>query len=193
MNEAAARSSSTKRRCGPRASSSPRTSIVATKFLKDHPDQVAALIKATRGLHRPDQERPGRGEADSSPTASTKITGKPLPIPIVTSSFENHHFTLDPIPSSLQKDAKDAKAVGLIDSSDLDGHLRSDVAERAALEDRARTRSRREAASHDDVRIASSPVRPTGLEASARPGRLDRQRHQGLRHRESAASSRSTA
>jgi len=50
-----------------------------------------------------------------------EITGKPLPIPIVTSSFGTINFTLDPIPSSLEKDAADAKDVGLIDSSDLEG------------------------------------------------------------------------
>lgn len=94
--------------------------VVTTKYLGDHRAQVSALIK-------------GLSEAidliKSDPTEAKqlvsdgidKITGKPLPIPIVTSSFANITFTLDPIASSLTKDAEDAKDVGLIDSSDLEG------------------------------------------------------------------------
>ena len=39
----------------------------------------------------------------------------------MTASFKNLTFTVDPIPSSLVKDAKDAYAVGLIDSPNVKG------------------------------------------------------------------------
>ena len=94
--------------------------VVATKFLNDHPEQVSALIKALSDsidLIKSDPDQAKQLVSDGI----DEITGKPLPIPIVTSSFGTINFTLDPIPSSLEKDAADAKDVGLIDSSDLEG------------------------------------------------------------------------
>ena len=40
---------------------------------------------------------------------------------MITGSWANLEFTLDPIASSLDKSAKDAQAVGLLDPVDLDG------------------------------------------------------------------------
>jgi NitT/TauT family transport system substrate-binding protein len=94
--------------------------VVATKFLEDHPEQVSALIKGLSesiDLIKSDPTEAKKLVSDGI----DKITGKPLPIPIVTSSFSNITFTLDPITSSLKKDAADAKDVGLIDSADLEG------------------------------------------------------------------------
>ena len=39
----------------------------------------------------------------------------------MTASFKNLTFTVDPVPASLLKDAKDAYDVGLIDSADVKG------------------------------------------------------------------------
>src|SRR6478672_2134341 len=60
--------------------------VVATKFLEDHPDQVSALIK---GLSESiDLIKSDPAEAKQLVSEGIdKITGKPLAIPIVTSSF----------------------------------------------------------------------------------------------------------
>jgi NitT/TauT family transport system substrate-binding protein len=94
--------------------------LVTTKFLKDHPEQVSALIKGLSESIDLIKSDPTKAKTLVS-EGIDKITGKPLPIPIVTSSFASITYTLDPIPSSLKKDAEDAKAVGLIDSADLEG------------------------------------------------------------------------
>jgi NitT/TauT family transport system substrate-binding protein len=94
--------------------------IVATTFLNKHPDIVKELIQ---------------GEADaidyiaSSPADAQKvvndsikaITGKALKDTVIADAFKNLSFTLDPVASSLQKSAQDAKAAGLLDSTDLTG------------------------------------------------------------------------
>ena len=46
-------------------------------------------------------------------------SGKALPVELVKSSFKSIEFTLDPIASSLRKDAESAKQLGFIDSTDL--------------------------------------------------------------------------
>ena len=66
-----------------------------------------------------------------------KASGKPIAPELVTASFDNITFTLDPIASSLTTSAENAEAEGLLDPVDLDGHLRPDP---------ARTRSSRIAA-----------------------------------------------
>ena len=48
-----------------------------------------------------------------------KITGKPLKASLITASFSHITFTLDPIASSLVTNAKNAKALGFLKSSDL--------------------------------------------------------------------------
>lgn len=94
--------------------------IVATKFLKAHPDAVLGLI---------------RGEADAikfindSPTDAqkaandeiAKISGKPLKDAVVAAAFKNLTFTLDPIAASLKKAAQDAFDAGLLEDTRLDG------------------------------------------------------------------------
>jgi NitT/TauT family transport system substrate-binding protein len=94
--------------------------LVTTKFLKDHPEQVSALIKGLSESIELIKSDPTEAKKLVS-EGIDKITGKPLPIPIVTSSFASITYTLDPISASLKKDAVDAKDVGLIDSSDLAG------------------------------------------------------------------------
>lgn len=94
--------------------------IVATKFLDEHPDTVKQLIEgniAAIDFIRTDKEQAETYTADGI----EKATGKPIAPELVTASFENLDFTLDPIPSSLVKDAQDAYDVGLIDSPDIEG------------------------------------------------------------------------
>ena len=92
--------------------------IVATEFLDKHPDIVKQLIE-------------GENEAikllESDPTGAQKIvndginklTGKPLKDAVLTASFKNLSFTLDPVASSLKTGAENATAVDLLDAVDL--------------------------------------------------------------------------
>ena len=52
-------------------------------------------------------------------TGIGKDTGKSLDVSLVATSFKHITFTLDPIASSLRKDAASAKALGFITSTDL--------------------------------------------------------------------------
>ncbi len=94
--------------------------IVSTSFLSDHPDVVRQLIEGEQASISSIRKQPAKAE-DLAGTAIEQVTGKPIAPELVTASFENQEFTLDPIPASLVKDAKNAKAVGLIDSADVKG------------------------------------------------------------------------
>lgn len=94
--------------------------VVAKKFLDAHPDVVEQLIE-------------GQVEANDWINANAEaakklvnkgieeITGKAIPAETIDAAWKNLTFTDDPIAASAQKSADDAKAAGLIDSSDIEG------------------------------------------------------------------------
>jgi NitT/TauT family transport system substrate-binding protein len=92
--------------------------IVTTKFLADHPDIVANLVKGLADSIDLIHQKPAEAEALVSKRIGDD-TGKELAVSLVKASFKSITFTLDPISSSLRKDAADAKAAGLITSTDL--------------------------------------------------------------------------
>jgi NitT/TauT family transport system substrate-binding protein len=94
--------------------------IVSTSFLNEHPDVVKQLIEGEQASIDYIRTNPAKAESLAG-EAIEQVTGKPVAPNLITASFENQEFTLDPIPSSLVKDAKDAFAVGLIDSADVKG------------------------------------------------------------------------
>jgi NitT/TauT family transport system substrate-binding protein len=94
--------------------------VVRTKFLEQHPEQVAAVLRAhARAVDY----------ANAEPTAAralvnaaiAKVAGKPLPDAVIEGAWDKLHFTVDPIAPSLRKSAEDATAVGLLDPVKLDG------------------------------------------------------------------------
>jgi NitT/TauT family transport system substrate-binding protein len=94
--------------------------VVATRFLEEHPGALKRLleghVQATEYvLANPREAQQAVGEA------ITEITGGTLPAPILAAAWENLTFTVDPIASSLLQSAANAKAVGLLDSDDLEG------------------------------------------------------------------------
>ncbi len=94
--------------------------VVTTKFLSAHPDVVKQLIQGE--LAAIDLVKTNRAKAEGYvATGIQKATGKPIPADLVTASFDSIDFTIDPIASSLQKDAKDAATLGLIPSAEVKG------------------------------------------------------------------------
>ena len=92
--------------------------MVTTKFLADHPDIVANLIKGLADSIDLIKSQPAEAEKLVS-QGIEKASGKALPVDLVKASFKSITFTLDPIVSSLKKDAVSAKSLGFIDSTDL--------------------------------------------------------------------------
>jgi NitT/TauT family transport system substrate-binding protein len=94
--------------------------IVATKFLKAHPDAVLGLIRGEADAVKFINDSP----ADAQKAANdeiAKVSGKPLKDAVVAAAFKNLTFTLDPIASSLKKSAQDAYDAGLLKDTKLDG------------------------------------------------------------------------
>jgi NitT/TauT family transport system substrate-binding protein len=94
--------------------------IVSTSFLNDHPDVVKQLIAGEMAAIDFIRTNPAQAQSLAA-QAIQAATGKPIAPALVAASFKNQTFTVDPIPASLVKDAKDAYAVGLIGSPDVKG------------------------------------------------------------------------
>jgi NitT/TauT family transport system substrate-binding protein len=94
--------------------------LVRTQFLKDHPDQVKAIIEGEADAIDLLANDPAKAQADVVDQIA-KITGKAPKANVVATSLGNLTFTLDPIAASLQKSADDAVAVGLLTKVDLAG------------------------------------------------------------------------
>ena len=94
--------------------------IVAQSFLKQHPDVVERLVAGL--IDAIDAIAADPAKAQSSTNAGiAKATGRPLPDGVIAASWPRLAFTTDPIAPSLDKSAKDAHAVGLLDAVDLAG------------------------------------------------------------------------
>ena len=94
--------------------------IVRKAFLAEHPDVVKQLIEgeiAAIALTKADRTK-AEGLVASG---IQKATGKAIPAALVTASFDSITFTVDPISSSLLKNAQDSAALGLISSKDVKG------------------------------------------------------------------------
>ncbi|MEW6555284.1 MAG: ABC transporter substrate-binding protein [Actinomycetota bacterium] len=100
--------------------------IVATSFLDEHPDQVRAVL---RGLIRAvDFANQDPFQAQAAVNANIEqLTGKALAPDVISGSWNNLTFTLDPIASSLQRSADDAIEVGLLEPVDLKGIYALDI------------------------------------------------------------------
>jgi NitT/TauT family transport system substrate-binding protein len=94
--------------------------IVRTKFLAQHPDLVAAVLRAhVRAVDFVNAEPAQAREIVNAGIA--KLVGKGLPAAVMERAWESLTFTVDPLSASLRKSAEDATAVGLLDPVELDG------------------------------------------------------------------------
>lgn len=94
--------------------------VVATKFLARHPDVVEQLIEGQVAANDTINADPA-GARKAANDLIEKLTQKRLSDAIISAAWTHLTFTNDPIASSLKKSAADARAVGLIDRSDLTG------------------------------------------------------------------------
>lgn len=94
--------------------------VVTQSFLTAHPDVVNDLLKAQIQAEDYIKSDP-TGAQTSANTELTSLSGKPLKASILPAAFKEITFTNDPDASSLTTDAQQAKAVGLLTSTDLSG------------------------------------------------------------------------
>jgi NitT/TauT family transport system substrate-binding protein len=95
--------------------------IVSRSFLSAHPDVVERLLLGH--IAATDYVNQNTAEAQDVVNAGiAKVTGQAMSVDTVRASWSGMSFTFDPLASTLNKEANDAKAVGLLDGSvKLDG------------------------------------------------------------------------
>jgi NitT/TauT family transport system substrate-binding protein len=94
--------------------------IVTQSFLSAHPDAVNDLLKANIQSEDYIKQSPSAAQTSAN-TELTALSGKGIKSSILPDAWKEITFTSDPDASSLAADAKNAKAVGLLDSTDLSG------------------------------------------------------------------------
>jgi NitT/TauT family transport system substrate-binding protein len=91
---------------------------VKKSYLDAHDDVIKNLISGLADAIGLIKTNPTRAQTEVN-NGLNQLTGKPLEPAIIKASFEHVTFTLDPIASSLQTNANNAKALGFLKSSDL--------------------------------------------------------------------------
>jgi NitT/TauT family transport system substrate-binding protein len=94
--------------------------IVRTAFLKDHPDVVENFLKGHIEATDFVTQNPDQAQQIANAQIAA-LTGKPLAAPVITEAWKNLQFTWDPLTGTLNKEASDAQAVGLLQKIDLKG------------------------------------------------------------------------
>ena len=94
--------------------------IVATKFLKAHPDAVRRLIEGQVAATDYISKNPDDAKKVVN-DGITKYTGKGIAPVIIDAAWKNLTFTNDPVASSLRGSAEHAEDVGLLKPTKLDG------------------------------------------------------------------------
>jgi len=94
--------------------------VVTQPFLKAHPAIVSDLLKGQIEANDYIAKDPSAAQAAAN-TELTALTGKGLSSSVLPAAFKEITFTNDPDASSLSTDAQQAKAVGLLTSTNLTG------------------------------------------------------------------------
>lgn len=94
--------------------------VVATKFLREHPQTVAALVRANIESIDWINEHP----AEAQPIVNEEIakaSGQPLDEQVLARAFDNITLQADPLASTLPELLSDAVGAGLLRQASLDG------------------------------------------------------------------------
>ena len=94
--------------------------IVATEFLEAHPDVVRDLLVGHVNAVNAVNDDPAASQ-ETVAAAIGELTGSSLPEGTLETAWESLSFTVDPIASSLQTSATNARELGLLESDDLEG------------------------------------------------------------------------
>jgi NitT/TauT family transport system substrate-binding protein len=94
--------------------------IVATEFLEAHPDVVRDLLIGHVNAVNAVNDDPAASQ-ETVAAAIGELTGSSLPDGTLETAWERLSFTVDPIASSLQTSATNARELGLLESDDLEG------------------------------------------------------------------------
>jgi NitT/TauT family transport system substrate-binding protein len=94
--------------------------IVATEFLEAHPDVVRDLLIGHVNAVNAVNDDPAASQATVA-AALGELTGSSLPDGTLETAWESLSFTVDPIASSLQVSATNARELELLESDDLEG------------------------------------------------------------------------
>jgi NitT/TauT family transport system substrate-binding protein len=94
--------------------------LVRTAYLEENPDVIRGLIEGLADGEAFVNEDAATAQASVNANIE-EVTGEAIPEEVITASWENLTFTLDPIASSLEESKNDAVAVGLLEDVDLEG------------------------------------------------------------------------
>jgi NitT/TauT family transport system substrate-binding protein len=94
--------------------------VVATTFLKQHPDVVRRLLEGQVEANAFVNDHPEEAQQLVNAGIET-LTGRKLADATIRAAWRNLTFTNDPVESSLRTSAAHAEAVGLLEDVDLDG------------------------------------------------------------------------
>jgi len=94
--------------------------VISTDFLDAHPDVVKGLLRGHVAATAFVNEHPEQAQ-EIVTTSIADLTGAKLPAGTIGVAWQGLAFTNDPIASSLYADARDAKALGFLETDDLAG------------------------------------------------------------------------
>jgi NitT/TauT family transport system substrate-binding protein len=94
--------------------------LVNTSFLKAHPATIKRFLEGLVDTISYIKANPAAAQAAAN-TQLLSLGGKKLAAPVLSAAFTDLTFTVDPIASSLKKQAADAVAAGLLSNPKLSG------------------------------------------------------------------------
>ncbi|WP_326739591.1 aliphatic sulfonate ABC transporter substrate-binding protein [Streptomyces sp. NBC_01022] len=94
--------------------------IVSQKFLKEHPDVVAAVLRGSVTTNAWINANPDKAKASAN-AALKKLTGKELPAEVIDPAWKSIQITDDPLAATLDAQAEHAVKAGLLEETDLKG------------------------------------------------------------------------
>jgi NitT/TauT family transport system substrate-binding protein len=94
--------------------------LVRTAYLEENPEVIRGLLEGLADGEAFVNEDAATSQASVNANIE-EVTGEAIPEEVITASWENLTFTLDPIASSLEESKNDAVEVGLLEEVDLEG------------------------------------------------------------------------
>ncbi|EKX64552.1 aliphatic sulfonate ABC transporter substrate-binding protein [Streptomyces ipomoeae] len=94
--------------------------IVRQEFLKEHPDVVEAVLRASVKTNEWINANPEKAKASAN-AALKGLSGKELPAEVIDPAWKSITFLDDPLAATLNTEAEHAVKAGLLDKPDLKG------------------------------------------------------------------------